>query len=95
MYWGLEDDSTHRHELVLMRADAADASALNHHLADLIAAAPAKRRMNPNHCVQNELYAFADLNMPDDASLPAVTSTCTRDLARESPRESKVDLLDA
>ncbi len=96
-YWGLDDDASHKHELLLIRADAADASALHHHLADLLVAAPAKKRMNQNHCPQNELYAFAELKTPDDdasLTIPAASSTCTRDSARESPKESKVERQD-
>jgi hypothetical protein len=54
-YWGLDDCATHKDELLLIRADAADACALHHHLADLLAAAPAKRKMNSNYSPQDDL----------------------------------------
>jgi hypothetical protein len=62
-YWGIDVDSTHKDELLLIRADAADACALHHHMADLLHAAPSKRKMNPRHSPQNDLCSPRPLSI--------------------------------
>lgn len=55
-YWGLDELATHKDELLLVRADAADATVLHHHLADLLDAANAKKSMNSKYLPQDELF---------------------------------------
>ncbi len=93
LYWGLNDDSTHKDELLLLRADAADAVVLHHHLADLLAAAPAKKKMNPNYLPQNELYPTPTSSHIASSLALTGSSTFTHVLARESTRQTTRDTL--
>jgi hypothetical protein len=93
LHWGLNDDSTHKDELLLLRADAADAVVLHHHMADLLAAAPAKKKMNPNYSPQNELYCTPTLSHVTSSLAHTGSLTFTHVMARESPRLTTRDVL--